>query len=161
MQEIKCAYIFDVDNTLADCSHRLHFILPKGKNIADLEAYKPDWDAFYSACLDDKAIMDVVSIWRRLAADPNVEMLFVTGRPEKYKSLTFEWLCKWVSPKLCNLYMRTDGDHRPDWIVKAELYEKYIKGHYYIQGVFEDRLACVNMWRNLGLTCFQVADGNY
>lgn len=28
-------------------------------------------------------------------------------------------------------------------------------------GVFEDRKQCVDMWRSLGLTCYQVADGNY
>jgi len=33
-------YIFDIDGTLADVSHRLHYITGETK----------DWDAFFAAC---------------------------------------------------------------------------------------------------------------
>lgn len=46
------AYIFDIDGTIADCSHRLHFITGEHKN----------WDAFYDACLDDAPINDVIKM---------------------------------------------------------------------------------------------------
>ena len=45
-------YIFDIDGTLADCSHRLHYISGENK----------DWDTFYKECVNDKPIMDVVEI---------------------------------------------------------------------------------------------------
>ena len=57
--------------------------------------------------------------------------------------------------------MREDTDHRPDWQVKREIYEREIKDKYNVIGVFEDRQQCVDMWRSLGLTCFQVAKGDY
>ena len=65
----------------------------------------------------------------------------------------------WTAPS--DLYMRKDGDYRPDCIVKREIYEQEIKDKYDVVGVFEDRDSCVKMWRALGLTCFQVADGSY
>ena len=45
-------YIFDIDNTLADCSHRSHYLaLPSYKELSfggiD-NKIKPDWDSFYS-----------------------------------------------------------------------------------------------------------------
>lgn len=57
--------------------------------------------------------------------------------------------------------MRPDGDHRPDYVIKREIYEREIKDKYDVIGVFEDRQRCVDMWRALGLTCFQVAPGDY
>ena len=57
--------------------------------------------------------------------------------------------------------MRETNDYRQDAVIKKEIYEKEIEGKYCIQGVFEDRTQCVNMWRKLGLTCFQVTDGDY
>ena len=46
------AYIFDIDGTLADCSHRLHYISGEHK----------DWDAFYKECVNDKPIMGVIEV---------------------------------------------------------------------------------------------------
>ena len=60
------------------------------------------------------------------------------------------------------LLMRKDGDNRPDQIVKRELYERHVVGLYEVEGVLDDRAKVVRMWRDeLGLTCLQVADGNF
>lgn len=148
----QCAYIFDLDMTLCDCSHRLHFITGEHK----------DWDAFYDACLDDAPIHDVIKIlniieWRAAKA------IFLTGRPEICRLNTDNWIINYTGIETGkeNLFMRKDGDHRPDYIVKREIYEQEIKDKYDVIGVFEDRDSCVKMWRELGLTCFQVADGSY
>ena len=145
------AYIFDIDGTIADCSHRLHFIAGEHK----------DWDAFYAACKDDKPIDDVCRIFRTLQAHA-LPLLLLTGRPNKTAKDTLLWLAynqMWTTPS--DLYMRKDGDHRPDYVVKREIYEQEIKDKYDVVGIFEDRDSCVKMWRELGLTCFQVADGSY
>lgn len=143
------AYIFDIDGTLADCSHRLHFI----------QQEKPDWDAFYKDCVNDKPILPVVEL-AQVLKDSYQDLIFVTGRPTKYANETIEWLCNTLETDYIKLYMRDDGDHRPDYVIKKEIYEKYLTD-YCIDGVFEDRKQCVDMWRSLGLTCYQVADGNY
>ena len=145
------AYIFDIDGTISDCSHRLHFITGEHK----------DWNAFYAACKDDTPIDDVCRIFRTLQAHA-LPLLLLTGRPNKTEKDTLLWLADnqmWTTPS--DLYMRKDGDHRPDYVVKREIYEQEIKDKYDVIGVFEDRDSCVKMWRELGLTCFQVADGSY
>lgn len=145
------AYIFDIDNTLADCSHRLHFITGD----------KKDWDAFYAACIDDKPIEDVCRVCREICFGRSV--IFLTGRPEKYRQCTFDWIKENDLPLDDRdvLLMRKDGDHRPEYEIKREIYEQKIKDNYKVIGVFEDRQQCVDMWRSLGLTVFQVANGDY
>jgi hypothetical protein len=56
--------------------------------------------------------------------------------------------------------MREAGDKCKDAIVKKELYETHIVPHYTVQFVLDDRDQAVAMWRDLGLTCLQVADGS-
>lgn len=145
------AYIFDIDGTLADCSQRLHFI----------QQEKPDWESFYKDCVNDNHIEPVWNLLHRIYED-GIDVIFVTGRPEKYRKQTTIWLSKYLMSEYFGLCMRKDGDHRPDYIVKKEIYEKEIKPYYeFIDGVFEDRTQCVKMWRELGLTCYQVAEGDY
>lgn len=59
------------------------------------------------------------------------------------------------------LLMRQDGDHRDDAIVKYELYRDYIAPWYDIKIVLDDRDRVVRMWRQIGLTCLQVNDGDF
>lgn len=144
------AYIFDIDGTLADCSQRLHFI----------QQEEPDWESFYKDCVNDKPVAPILELARTLQ-NFHATLVFVTGRPDKYMFETTEWLCDQFDTDTIILFMRKNGDHRPDYVVKKEIYDEYIKDFYTIDGVFEDRKQCVDMWRSLGLTCYQVADGNY
>ena len=57
--------------------------------------------------------------------------------------------------------MREEKDHRPDDIVKEEIYHKYIEDKYNIVCVFDDRDKVVKMWREQGLLCNQVYYGNF
>jgi len=59
------------------------------------------------------------------------------------------------------LFMRPDGDFRADNIVKQEIYDTHIKGKHDVLFVMDDRQQVVDMWRRNGLTCFQVAEGNF
>lgn len=162
-----CAYIFDIDGTLADSSQRVHYICPdydslskKILSLDDIDKFAPDWDSFYRESINDKAILNVANLLRRIQ-DTGAAILFVTGRSKKYRQITEEWLCKHITCSFEGLFMRETNDYRQDAVIKKEIYEKEIEGKYCIQGVFEDRTQCVNMWRKLGLTCFQVTDGDY
>ncbi|MEE1225907.1 MAG: hypothetical protein UHM08_02270, partial [Bacteroidales bacterium] len=97
-------YIFDIDGTLADCSQRLHFI----------QQEKPDWESFYKDCVNDKPILPVVEL-TQILKDSYQDLIFVTGRPEKYMEETTEWLCNQLETDCIILFMRKDGDHRPDY----------------------------------------------
>jgi len=57
--------------------------------------------------------------------------------------------------------MRKSKDNRKDSIVKEEIYRKHIFPFYYIQFVLDDRNQVVDHLRELGLTVFQVAPGNF
>jgi hypothetical protein len=58
--------------------------------------------------------------------------------------------------------MRRAGDRRKDTVVKREIYERHIAGHYTVRVVFDDRDQVVRLWRDeLNLPCFQVAWGNF
>lgn len=142
------AYIVDIDGTLANIEHRLHFIKQKPK----------DWDGFFAACGDDKPIQDVIGVIRCLAQSARI--IYLTGRPERVRHETLVWFGQHGVPS-GRLIMREDSDHRPDTIAKKELMEKLGEGGYQIVGVFEDRPSVCRVWREMGLTVFQMTDKEF
>jgi hypothetical protein len=56
--------------------------------------------------------------------------------------------------------MRGNGDNRADTVVKREIYQMYFADAD-VFGVIDDRASVVTMWRRLGLTVVQVAEGNF
>jgi phosphoglycolate phosphatase-like HAD superfamily hydrolase len=142
-------YIFDIDGTLADCSHRLHFI----QGVPKL------WDAFFEACVDDKPIEHVIhmadSLWISGAA-----IVYVSGRSDQVRRSTLDWLREHGLPA-GKLYMRKQGDHRPDHVVKMELLDQLIADGYKPRMAFDDRNQVVKMWRERGIPCAQVAEGDF
>lgn len=152
-------YIFDMDGTLCDISHRLHFIQRKEK----------DWDSFFKACVDDIPKDDVIQILKRL--HPGViwgtQIVLITGRSISIEAETREWLKKhigWWFGKTVTIFFREEDNHRPDHIIKKDAYNEMIGPWMYpvrVIGVFEDRQSVVDMWREEGLTCFQVDSGDF
>ena len=57
--------------------------------------------------------------------------------------------------------MRKSKDYREDVIVKSEIIDDIIEEGYEIVMAFEDRARVVQMFRNRGIKCLQVTDGNY
>ncbi len=87
-------------------------------------------------------------------------IILVSGRNGKYKEITESWLDKHeIYYDL--LYMRKPDDTRKDVIVKEELYREFIEPKFNIAFVLDDRNQVVEFWRSIGLTCLQVADGNF
>lgn len=94
-----------------------------------------------------------------------ITVIFVTGRKEKYREVTQKWIfTQSIVNKLqfsYKLLMRKTDDTRKDFVVKKELYDTEIKGKFNVIFVLDDRNQVVKMWREIGLTCFQVADGDF
>lgn len=150
---MKKIYICDIDGTIADIGHRLHFIKRQGKK---------DHESFYQACDKDKRKDDIYEVINRIQSSPYNPIIYVTGRPERVRYKTLTWLTEnnfWVDDD--NLYMRKEKDYRSDVEVKREIYETYIKDKYQVIAVFDDRDSVVQLWRSLGLTCLQVQKGDY
>ena len=48
-------------------------------------------------------------------------------------------------------------DFRKDSIIKKEFFDEFVKDRFNVLTVFDDRNQVIKVWRDLGLTCFQVA----
>ena len=167
--------IFDIDGTLANASHRLHFIkdmkfwVPSGitRNL------KPDWDTFLS---DEQVAKDtpIPQTWALMERMINRgdRIIFITGRKEASRDMTWRWLtdmsCEhrmhcatYLDLNYARLYMRRDGDRRSSSEVKRELLHRARDHGFNPTLVFEDRKDDTAMWRSEGLLCCQVAEGDY
>jgi FMN phosphatase YigB (HAD superfamily) len=144
--------IFDIDGTLADCSHRVQY------------AQSKEWDEFHSRCLEDNVIVNVADLMIELSQ--SCEIILLTGRPEKYRHMTEQWL------ELCGLddfydelIMRPDND----WSQDAKMKVKALEDHFGDQQavldsvwlVIDDRDSVVEALRNYGLTVLQPAVSGY
>ena len=149
----KPCYLFDIDGTLADLTHRLHYIQKEPK----------DWGAFFAACIYDPPIPHVCTLATVLAFEN--DLVFVSGRSDLVREQTITWLIAALDGigfiRNCDLYMRRDGDHRHDHIIKSELLDQILADGWSPIMVFEDRSQVVKMWRDRGIPCAQVADGDF
>lgn len=141
--------IFDIDGTVADISHRLHWIDSKPKN----------WQAFYSAMDKDQPIDSMCELARRSHAAGDT-VLFCTGRSQDYRTETETWLAA-QGLKYSALFMRPRHDFRKDFEVKLDLLNRMRALFGEPDLVFEDRQQVVDMWRSQGIRCLQVAEGQY
>jgi predicted kinase len=135
--------IVDIDGTVA---------LMNGRSPYDTS--KADTD------LPNPPVVDLV----RRYAEYGIPIVFMSGREEKYRDLTEKWLqdnVMGVAGINAYLFMRPTGDTREDSIVKKELFEKYVASLYNPLFVLDDRNRVVDMWRSLGLTVLQVAEGDF
>ena len=172
--------IFDIDGTLMDINHRRHFV----------EGETKDWKSFVANIKYDvpnDLVANVLCSLNGYVSGNNI--FFLTGRNESQREITIEQIerCGYdhqnqdsVRPKDDYekiyykgghydeiLFMRPDDDYRPDAELKSELYDKLVDKHDYISFetnntiIFDDRQSVVDMWRARGLTCFQVAKGDF
>ncbi|WP_405100160.1 AAA family ATPase [Micromonospora sp. NBC_01412] len=88
-------------------------------------------------------------------------VVFCSGRDAGARADTVAWLARHVRVPYLALHLRAVGDTRQDSVVKREIYEREVEGRYRVVGVFDDRMQVVRMWRSLGLTVFQVAEGDF
>ncbi|MGW4465236.1 phosphatase domain-containing protein [Micromonospora sp. NPDC004704] len=88
-------------------------------------------------------------------------VVFCSGRDDSCRATTEAWLDLHVAVPYLGLHMREYGDTRRDSVVKREIFEAEIHPRFQVVGVFDDRMQVVRMWRSLGLTVFQVAEGDF
>lgn len=139
------AVIVDLDGTLASVQWRVHHVGRRPKN----------WKAFFAGMADDTPVPWVVDLLR--ADHGDAAKLIVSGRPEDYRGVCEEWLARHDIP-YDELILRASGDHRPDHVVKAELFEQVIAARYDVVFVVDDRPTVVEMWRSRGLHVVQPTD---
>lgn len=142
-------WIVDIDGTVADNGHRIHYITNGSK----------DWEAWHKYAHLDKPITPMVELLN-MAKASGIKIVLCTGRDEKCRKDTVYWFNYHHIP-YDELYMRKAGDRRDDDVVKYELLEQIRADGYDPILVFDDRERVVKMWRNQGLLCYQVAPGDF
>lgn len=142
-------YICDIDGTIANTEHRIHYITNGHK----------DWDKWHANAHKDQPISEVIDILH-MASAAGIKIVLCTARDEKCRDDTLEWLHEHDIPYNA-LFMRKLGDRRDDDIVKFELLEQMYEMGYNPVLVLEDRDRVVKMWRAAGLRCLQVAPGDF
>jgi phosphoglycolate phosphatase-like HAD superfamily hydrolase len=148
--------IFDLDGTLADIETR--------RVISIKENGKMDWDIFF----DPKNIsLDTpnrpVITMARLLKESGHRIVILSGRSKVTKDATREWL-KLFDVPFDILKMRPDNKEfkfMPDDQLKKLWLDQLFPNTDDVLCVFDDRDKVVKMWRENGLSCLQVAEGNF
>ena len=143
------AVIVDIDGTLSDAEHRRHH----------LDKSPKDWDSFFADMSKDKPKFFVRFLVSKLY-NRNYRIILLTGRGEQYRAKTEFWLGEYEI-RYDELLHRKEGDFRSDVEVKRDIYNDYIKPKFDVQLAIDDRTRIVKLWRELGLECWQVDQGDF
>lgn len=138
--EVPPAIICDLDGTLA------------------LLGERSPYDA--SAADSDLPNEPVIRVLLASVAYEGAHVFLVSGREERYRKVAERWLQR-HGIAYDGLFLRRNKDPRKDTVVKREIYDREIHGQYRVLFVLEDRDQVVAFWRSLGLTCLQVAEGDF
>lgn len=159
-------YIFDLDGTLALTGHR--------QSILDQKDDPERWRKFFAACIDDQPNLPVIRTLQSLRRS-GAECWIWSGRSDEVRTQTVDWLQRhgcfgfptnvlWAWPFGApeRFKMRSAGDFTPDeklkfgWLADLDPPERSR-----LTAVFDDRDKVVQMWRENGVPCFQVAKGDF
>lgn len=121
--------VIDLDGVVADVRHRLHHISGRPKN----------WSAFFAGVGDDPVLAEGRAVVERLAGDH--EIVYLTGRPERTRTATEDWLVRHALPR-GRLLMRSDDDRRPARQLKPRLLKTLARGHEVAVVVDDDPDVC-------------------
>lgn len=152
------AIICDLDGTMA---------LMNGRNPYDASTCDQD--------LPNTPVIETIKLFN----DVGYTIIFCSGREDKFREPTERFIgkhfkkkgwenvldgtgfCPPVSVRDYHLLMRKTGDQRKDAIIKKEIFDNNIRDKFNVLFVLDDRNQVVEGWRDIGLTCFQVAEGDF
>ena len=144
--------IFDLDGTLA--------LIDDRRDLATKDNGKFDWDVFFNPDninldLPNQPVIQMTNILHK----QGFRIFILSGRSDVTHQVTVDWLNDngvwWdhlVMRPQNHLYL-PDNDLKQMWLDSI--------GKDNVAMVFDDRNQVVDMWRQNGLTCFQVADGDF
>jgi hypothetical protein len=127
--------VIDLDGVVADVRHRL-------RHVSD---GRRDWDAFFDGIADDPVLPEGRAVVDQLAAEH--EIVYLTGRPERTRAATDEWLVRHGLPP-GQVIMRPDGDRRPARLLKPRLLRSLAAGRRVAVVVDDDVDVCEALERS-------------
>ena len=144
--------IFDLDGTLA--------LIDKRRDLSTKDNGKFDWVVFFDPKnvdldLPNQPVIDVAN----MLSKQGYTIMILSGRSDVTHQATKDWLWKhkvsfdklMMRPK--KLHFTKDSDLKQMWLDDI--------GVDNVAMVFDDRNQVVDMWRDNGLTVFQVAQGDF
>lgn len=134
------AFMFDLDGTT------YHMGDKRGPYAHNVDVDDPD-----EIIQELVNAISIVTGWRSIA---------MSGRKEVTRELT-EYCLQRDGVMYDHLFMRADGDDRPDNLIKGDLFDEFVRDNFDVQFVFDDRDQVVDMWRRIGLKCIQVQEGDF
>lgn len=149
----KPVVVVDLDGTLYDSTARQHLVAAG------------QWEEYHRASEDDPPNRPVLELLQLLP--PHTVVVACTGRNEAHRSITESWLMRHGAP-VDHLLMRPDDNYTSDAVVKPQLLAAWAEEHFpgqalqeLVWAVLEDRDKMVEMWRDMGLPCWQVNSGSF
>lgn len=145
--------IFDLDGTLA--------LIEKRRQLATKDNGKLDWNTFFlpaNICLDEPNVPVIKTFQAMKDAGFNVGIF--SGRDSVSRKETESWLAEnGIRPDF--LYMRPQSSFTKDDILKKKWLDQLLADGKNVMCAFDDRDKVVKMWRDNGISCFQVAEGSF
>ena len=138
------AIIVDLDGTLCNVEHRVHFMQTNPKQKAE----------FHSACINDAVNEPIKALIEGMQAI-GYKVILLTARPIQYAHQTQFWL-KCAGIEYDQIFMGTQP--MPDREYKRLTYLNEIEPYYDVAFVVEDRADVVAMWRKIGVMCLDCAN---
>ena len=149
----KKVVIFDLDGTLA--------LIDKRRAKAALPNDKMNWKTFFAPenIQLDEPNWPVIESFKALQKAGFIVGVF-SGRDDISRKETEDWLTQHgIEPAF--LKMRRNGSFVPDDKLKKLWLDDLTKLGHEVMCVFDDRDKVVKMWRDNGISCFQVAPGSF
>jgi len=130
--------IFDLDGTLVNVNSIRHHVEGKKKNF----------DSFHKESIHCPPNENVLHLNATLAVNQDVHIAIFTGREEKYRDLSEQWL---QANKVTyhSLLMRKNNDFRSNVTIKKELFETF-KPDYLPYLAIDDTPELRKLWKQVG-----------
>jgi phosphoglycolate phosphatase-like HAD superfamily hydrolase len=129
--------VVDLDGVVADVRHRLTYVERRPK----------EWDRFFAAAPLDPVLPEGRAVVEELVAS-GAELVWLTGRPERCRKDTVDWLARNDLPA-ARLYMRREADHRPARMTKLAVLRE-LAARRAIAIMVDDDAAVVRTLREAG-----------
>lgn len=143
------AVIYDCDGTLVNVGSVIHHLTGEHRNFHRFHRESVN-------CPPNQEVVDA------LVEDyyNGLNILIVTARVKKYWPETQFWLRHNIPVPYHGIWMRADGDFRPDGVIKREILAM-IREEYNVVKAWDDNPVVIDVWESEGIPEINVVKGHW
>jgi hypothetical protein len=138
--ETQDAVIFDCDGTLVNVESIIGHLTGQYRNFHRFHRESVNCPP------NDHVVQAAVE-----AYEAGLTLLIVTARVKRYWPETQFWLRHNLPVPYEKIYMRADGDFRPDGVVKLEILDMIKQDGYNVIHAWDDNPVVIDVWRRQGI----------